>query len=285
MARATSKGGRRPRPDARARKPEVAPAPKPKPKAKQKTYEDELFFMRLRRHQKPIFLFLAVAFALSFIILGVGSGNGFLGDIFQGGGGGDSAIESVDDAKRKVEQNPGDPAALEALAEAHLAAAEPVEAAAALEQYVKLAPDDADALQLLASIYAQEAQEARGLRGELQLEALTGSFQANAYTFPGSNGFIGALGEDPIEQAVSNRVAARADEALDKASELYAKQIPVYERLIELAPAEAFLYVQLGEVADNAGEGEKARAAYRTYLELEPEGPYAEAVKAQLAQS
>ncbi len=240
--------------------------------------------MRLRRHQKPIFLFLAVAFALSFIILGVGSGNGFLGDIFQGSGGGDSAIESVDDAKREVAENPGDPAALEALAEAHLAAAEPLEAAAALEQYVELAPDDADALQLLASIYAQEAQEARSLRGELQLEALTGSFQANVYTFPGSNGFIGALGEDPIEQAVSNRVAARAEEALDEASELYAKQIPVYERLIELAPAEAFLYVQLGEAADNAGEGAKSQAAYRKYLELEPEGPYAEAVKTQLAQ-
>ena len=58
----------------------------------------------------------------------------------------------------------------------------------------------------------------------------------------------------------------------------------MYERLIELAPAEAFLYVQLGEAADNAGEGAKSQAAYRKYLELEPEGPYAEAVKTQLAQ-
>lgn len=171
-----------------------------------------------------------------------------------------------------------------ALAEAQLAAGAPLEAAEPLERYAELVPDDTDALQLLGSIYAQAAQDARNQRSELQLEAFTGSFQSAAYTFPESSGFIGALGEDPIEQAVSNRVAARAQEAGDQATEYYAKQVPVYERLVELLPADAFLQVELGEAAENAGDTQKAIAAYRAYLELEPEGPYADAVKQQLGE-
>ncbi len=171
-----------------------------------------------------------------------------------------------------------------ALAEALLAAGLPLEAAEPLERYVELAPTDADGLKLLGSIYAQAAQDARERRGELQLEAFSGSFQANAYTFPGSNGFIGALGDDPIEQAVSQQVAAEAGELGKESAEYYEKQVPVYERLIELDPADASLYVQLGEAADNAGDGPKAIDAFRTYLELEPDGPYAAAVKEKLAE-
>ena len=282
MARASANRGRRPRPNARARGREQRVAPTPQ-KKKAASYEDQLFFTRLRRHQKWVFLFLAGAFALGFIVLGVGSGNGFLADAIRGiGGNGPSSIQSVEDAQKNVDKNPNDPQALLGLATALQADAKPKEAIDVLKRYVELRPDDADALRQLASLYDIQAAEAQRRAAELEAQGAAESIEATAFAFPGSSGFLGAVGQDPIDQARSFSASAKAGEARAEAEKILKEQVPVYEQLIALTPDEPILYIQLGQAATGAGEQDKAIAAFQKFLELAPDDPSAPAVKQQL---
>lgn len=283
MARASSKRSGRTPPNARARGREqrVAPAAPPK---KTHSYEDELFFMRLRRHQKWLFAVLAAAFFLGFVVLGIGSGNGFLVDAFQSIGGAGSSIESVNDAQKKVDENPQDPAALLALANALQAASQPEKAAGVLEQYVKLRPDDADALNQLATIYEIQVSQAANRAGQLQLESQNGSLASTLTLFPTLSGFIGAAGQDPIDDALTNSISAQLEAANNEVARLLGQEVPVWQALVKLTPKEPLLYYQLGRAAAGAGIEDTAITAFKKFLELAPDDPLAAGATNALAQ-
>ena len=282
MARASANRGKRPRPNARAKQAREQVAKKPERRAH--SYEDQLFFSRLRRHMKWVFAALALAFGIGFVAFGVGAGGIGIGDAVSDFFGGSSGIPSVEDAQKAAEENPNDPQAFRDLANAHLANGQIAEAAAALETYTKLRPDDDAALRELASLLEGEAAAARREADQLRLQSSTGDFATNIYRIPGTSGFLALVGSNPVDQALSSKLGTDADDAQEKAAELYAKVVPVYERLVKLVTDDPTLYVSLAIAADASGDGETAIASYQRYLELAPDGEYAAIVAEQLQQ-
>jgi len=233
---------------------------------------------------KWVFAALALAFGIGFVAFGVGAGGIGIGDAVSDFFGGSSGIPSVEDAQKAAEENPNDPQAFRDLANAHLANGQNAEAAAALETYTKLRPDDDAALRELASLLEGEAAAARREADQLRLQSSTGDFATNIYRIPGTSGFLALVGSNPVDQALSSKLGTDADDAQEKAAELYAKVVPVYERLVKLVTDDPTLYVSLAIAADASGDGETAIASYQRYLELAPDGEYAAIVAEQLQQ-
>lgn len=284
MARASASRGKRPRSNARAKQAEQRVTAKPE--KKKASYEDQLFFSRLRRRSKWVFAFLAGVFALSFVALGVGTGvsGTSVGDILADVFGRSDSGPSVADAQKKVDESPNDPEALSELATALQSAGRNDEAIAVLKSYTKVRPEDASALRQLAALYEIKATNARRLAQDLLVQISSGNIAATAFTFPGASGFFGALGDDPIVQALQTSSGARANVARQEATTAYEEQVPVFERLVELIPDEPTLYIQLAQAADGAGEGEKAISAYEKFLEVAPDHPLVPDVRQQLRQ-
>ena len=145
-------------------------------------------------------------------------------------------------------------------------------------------PEDASGLRQLAALYDIKAANARRLAEDLLVQISSGNIAATAFTFPGASGFFGALGDDPIVQALQTSSGARANAARQEATTAYEAQVPVFERLVELVPDEPTLYIQLAQAADGSGQGEKAISAYEKFLEVAPDHPLAPDVRQQLRQ-
>jgi tetratricopeptide (TPR) repeat protein len=242
-----------------------------------------MFFPKLRRRAKWVFALLAVAFAIGFLAFGVGAGGTGVGDAIRDlVGAGSSDIPSVEKAQSDVEANPNDPEALSHLANALQAAGRNKEAIAALERYRKLRPDDVDGLRQLISLYEIAGYTAQQQANILAAQLTSGSLSAAAFNFPDTTGFIGAVGSDPIDEAISSRIATLAQEAQDETVTLSRQALPAYERLTELSPDEPILQLQLALAAEGAGEEQKAIAAYRRFLAASPEDPNAEFARDRL---
>ena len=289
MARASANRGKRPRPHARSgrHRERVAPAA-PQPKAeepkKRASYEDQLFFPRLRRRAKWLFLLLAAAFAIGFLAFGVGAGGTGIGDAIRDLVGAGTAGPSVEDAQERVEDDPTDPEALRDLATALQAEQRPDEAADALNRYLELRPDDTTALRELVALYDIQANTSRRLAALFDAQTVFGSFNSIVYALPGQSGFFGALGQDPISDALTTDVAGAAEDARQEVAEVARKQVPALQRLVELQPTEAVAYLQLGQAAATADEDETAIAAFEKFLELAPDDPNAAYAQQALAQ-
>lgn len=310
MARASAKRGRRPRANARAEQPvaapeaapaEAAPSPQPKPQPRRKEQapeehpperrrkqkppprpEDTMFFTRLRTHAKWMFVLLAAAFAIGFVAFGVGAGGTGIGDAISDLFGGGSDLPSIEDAQQAVDKNPNDAAALLELANALQADRQYQKAAQALERYNTLVPDDVDTLRQLANVYAQRATALNQEAGALQTSSQSGTFSQTAFSLPGTSGFLGALGDNPIDQALSGNTSAQIGRLADQVAETFGQQAGVYERISKLTPDDPQIFLQLGQAATQADQTERAVAAYERFLELAPDDPSAAAVKEQL---
>ena len=226
-----------------------------------------------------MFASLAAVFAISFIFFGVGTGvsggsvGDFLRDLFGGNG---TETQSVADALGKVEDNPNDAAAVLALAGAYQRAGQTRDAASTLENYVKLQPKDTDALRQLATLYQRLATESDQRASALMDQGLGQSIANTAWSFPETSGFLGAVGENPIDEAVTSRLTAGATEAGDESTGWSKKAVTAYDRLVKADPSNTTALIQLGQAAANAGQNETAIDAFERYLELDPEGAYAE---------
>lgn len=245
-----------------------------------------MFFPKLRRKAKWVFLLLAVIFGGGFLVFGVGTGGGsgigdFLSDFYHGGSATGNA--SIDDLRSQVQEDPRDATAVLSLANALQQEGRTGQAIAELERYTALEPRDADALQQLASLYDVQALEARQLAIVAQSEAQESLF---GQTFaPGGEGPLAqALGQDPIGQALAQRASDRANAAFDAMRRAYRQEAQVYQQLTLLTPEEPFVFLQLGQASQFAGDTESAIAAYEQFLELSPEDPNAELVRQQLDQ-
>lgn len=115
---------------------------------------------------------LAVVFLGSFILLGIGSGVNY--NLFELIGGGDQQPagqttdinDQIQNAKKELEQNPKDPAAIRTLAALYAQNSQPEEAIKVLERGREVAPNDEETALLLGQVYAQQAQTAQGREQE-----------------------------------------------------------------------------------------------------------------------
>jgi len=295
MARASARGGRRPRPNARQRLAErqrlqqaaTVPQEPPKKKTKQEnSWEDQLFLSRLRRHMKWVFVLLAVVFALGFVVFGVGTGsnNGSLGSVLRDLFGGSSThIPTLADAQKKVDEHPDDPTALHELAVAQGNAQQYTAAAATLVKYLKIRQSDAAAVSLLGTMYGSAASLATSQANALSQQGLGSGFDSNACQFQGTSGFLNAACANLVDQAETGAYQAKANTANARAQALYAKQAGAYATLVKLTPGSAFAYKAWGAAAGRGNLVHDEITAYETLLKKFPNDPDASQIKALLA--
>lgn len=244
-----------------------------------------MFFMRLRTHAKWVFAILAGVFALSFVALGVGTGvsGSSLGDVLHDIFGGGTGVPSLEDAQKKVDENPTDTKALRELASAQQSAGQRKAAAATLERYLKLKPGDATAASQLAGLYDAQARDASSRASALQNQAFSGTFAQQAFSFPGGSGFLGAIGSGPIDEALQRQLAVRATRASAEARSLYEKEAAAFKRVTVVRPKDPTGYLQYGQAAGAAGQYSAALAAFNKFLQLAPDDPNAKFAKDQIA--
>jgi tetratricopeptide (TPR) repeat protein len=270
MARADRRRARRARPPAPVRSGGAGVAA-----------EQVLFFQRLRGSAKWVFVFLAIVFAVSFVVFGVGSNvPGGVADILQGGSA--SGGPSVEDARAKTQENPGNATGWRELATALQADGRPDEAIAALERYTSLKPRDQDALRELAGLHLGKASR---VQQELQLLQVQQQFANPGSEFaPPQGSPLGqALGQGgPITQALSSESSGRLSQLYSELQAEYNAAKLNYASLANLDKQDASVQLQLADAALNAGDSASAIAAYRRFLELAPDDPVAPSVREEL---
>jgi tetratricopeptide (TPR) repeat protein len=237
-----------------------------------------MFFPRLRRQAKWMFVFLALVFGGGFVIFGVGSNlPSGLGDILQ-----DVTHEStasVEDARDRVRENPRDPAAQLALADALQQNQRPDEAIAPLERYVKLRPRDEDAVRELAGLYSSKANRLNDEASIAGLEyqiASTGQLVQPKLSGDAAQGFFQ---NGAIEAAMVTDTSERYTELIQDAQAAARNAQRTYRRVARLAPRDPQVQLLLASAAEQAGDTKTAIAAYQRFLELAPEDSSAPAVR------
>jgi regulator of sirC expression with transglutaminase-like and TPR domain len=241
-----------------------------------------MFFPKLRRRAKWVFLALAIAFGGGFIFFGVGAGGSGIGDYFADLFNRQPAIGgvNVEDAQERVAENPRDSEAQLDLATALQAEGRNAEAITALERYTTMRPRDADALRTLASLYGARAAEAVRESQAAQAEAQTAAIERELA--PENSPFAQELASDRITGSLSEQANARAQAAQQRAQRFARLEVGIYERLTLLVPDDPLLFLQFGQAAETATDYESAIVAYERFLDLAPNDPSAETVKARI---
>jgi tetratricopeptide (TPR) repeat protein len=244
--------------------------------------EDLMFFPKLRRKAKWVFLLLAIAFALGFVAFGVGTGVGgtsigdVLRDVFTGSGGG----QDLDSLKEDAAQNPKDPDAQIAYANALQTSGQTTAAIAVLQKYTTANPKDANALKQLAALWGAAATKART---EAQAASLAAA-QATAAQpqAPTDSPFLQEVQGNKISEVISTEANNRASAANLRAQNAYREAADVYQDLTLLTPNDPSVFLQLGVASQSADDIDAAIAAYRQFLALAPDDASAPLVKQQL---
>lgn len=264
------------------------------PKRKQKappSWEEQLFFSRLRRHAKVIYVLLAVVFAAGFVLLGVGSGSGGVADVLSNlfhGSTGSSVSSQIKDDQKKIEAHPRNTEPYLDLATLYQQQQDTAAATATLESALKAKPKDLDVLSRLASIYQSQAETARNTAADAQAAL------AAASSAPPGVDVNSTLGQAFTADPLSQTLKTQATEAFTKVGTAFTKAETAYKRLAVAARGtseEANAQLQLASIAKDtlqvSGQPEHARlaiAAYKRYLELEPNGVQATLAKQTIAQ-
>ena len=242
-----------------------------------------MFFPKLRRRAKWVFLLLAIVFAGGFVFFGVGTGGSGIGDYVsdllgrqpQTGG-----LPSVEEAQKKVEEEPGNAAAQLELANALQAEGRTAEAIAALRKYTELRPKDVEALQQLAALYDLQALKARERAQAAEAESSGTAFGQELQT-PDSP-LSQTLFSSPIASAVQEKTSERSNAAFTEMQRAYREEAAVYQKLALLTPRDPNVFIQLGQASYFAGDTQSAIAAWEQFLELAPNDPNADLVRQQL---
>jgi len=235
-----------------------------------------MFFPRLRRRAKWVFAFLAFAFALAFVVAGVGTGLGsgvgdYLADLFNRQPGVGDA--DVGKARQEALAAPKDDAKAERYLDAifQSQSLNVDEQIAEMNRYLKIRPEDPDALQQLAGLYLTKGGEAEQRAQSAQIIA-SRAFFGNEIQSPG--GAVGqAIGVDPITSQIRQEASTNYSIAIAAAQEAYKKESEVWVRVTKLLPEEASAFFELGRSAQQGGDAKTAITALERYVELAPESP------------
>lgn len=247
-----------------------------------------MFFPRLRAQAKWMFVFLALVFGIGFVFFGVGGNLGGTGltDIFAGWGQG-SGGASEGSAREKIEESPSDPDGYLELATALQQKGEVDEAIAPLSRYVQLRPRDSNALNQLAGLYLSQARRAQDEAARLQFEV--GQLTGAGFTPDQSSGFGQEFGQGEIVKNLSGELNEQLSQEYFKAQQAYKSASDTYGKLIAATPdreeaEQPSIFLQHAFAAQSANELQTAILAYRRYLDLAPDSPQEEGVKAQIKQ-
>ncbi|MGB2952065.1 MAG: hypothetical protein WBB74_01585 [Gaiellaceae bacterium] len=252
--------------------------------------EHQLFFTRLRKTQKPIFIFLALVFGLGFVFFGVGSGStgiaDALGNFSHIFGGGSSTSSAVSKASDRTKKHPNDPQAWKALADAYRTNGKDAQATIALEHFVKLRPNNADALLQIGSYWGNQGAT---IGGQWQVARNDAANQSPLFQ-PGSAALTGKLGQaltgqDPIRATLSQQ----ADQLRLVSFSYFRKSESAFKRYAQLKKNDQFAQLQLADAARDAWilaqaieDKNTAIAAYRRVVKLGPKSQEAQRAKQAL---
>jgi tetratricopeptide (TPR) repeat protein len=246
-----------------------------------RSVEQTLFFSRIRKNARWVFVFLALSFAVGFVVFGVGtSGGGGIGDILQGRNPGTGG-PSVEDAQKKVDENPRDPTALRELATALQTDGQTDEAIPVLERYAQIRPKDESALRELATLHVSQGARLRGEAQQAQAVAQLVNPETNILP-PTSTPLGRALADRPISNAVATQAQTALSEKIQQLQAAYRQALETYERIAVLRPEDAPLQLDLADAAQNAGDSAVAIAAYKRFLELAPDANEAPLVEEEI---
>jgi tetratricopeptide (TPR) repeat protein len=235
-----------------------------------------MFFPRLRRHAKWMFLFLALVFALGFVGFGVGAGGIGFGDVIRDAAGG-SGQPSVEDAQKKVLDNPKDAAAFRELSTAQQAAGNTDGAIEALQSYTQLRPKDTDTLRELAALYLQKASSAQERAQIYQARSdyfAPGAIRDTIFQIGGS-----PLEPDPITNAVSTSYEQQISAAASEIQTASAQAVEQYRKIAAAQPKDPSVQLELAQAAQSANDLTTTLAAYKAFLKLAPTDPTAPEVR------
>ena len=246
------------------------------------TVEQTMFFPRLRRQAKWVFVFLAFVFAAGFVFFGVGSGSTGIGDLLRGnfnlfGSGGSKTSSGVQKALKRTHDHPNDPNAWNALATAYQTDGKTADSTTALEHYLKLKPNDVQALQRVAGYYETLATnkdaEARSLEAQAPLQ------YGNVIGLSSTSQLGQVLGQDQITQQLSQQASA----AFAGSGAALRKDEHLYQRIARLQPDDVNTQYHLAQLADFLGDTRVALAAYLKVVKLAPSDPSAQAARQRIA--
>jgi tetratricopeptide (TPR) repeat protein len=223
-----------------------------------------------------MFLFLALVFALGFVGFGVGAGGIGFGDVIRDAAGG-SGQPSVEDAQKKVLDNPKDAAAFRELSTAQQAAGNTDGAIEALQSYTQLKPKDTDTLRELAALYLQKASSAQERAQIYQARSdyfAPGALRDTLFQVGGS-----PLEPDPITNAVSTSYEQQISAAASEIQTASAQAVDQYRKIAAAQPKDPSVQLELAQAASSANDLTTALAAYRAFLKLAPTDPTAPEVR------
>lgn len=241
-----------------------------------------MFFPRLRRQAKWVFVLLVLVFTLGFVVFGVGSGGGVgLGDLFNSNNNTKASV-SESDARKRIQKNPKDAQAFRDLGTVLETKGDLNGAIAALRQYTKLRPKDADALTDLAGLYT-----AQGSRLQPQIQAAQAGQSGTLDSAFNSGVLLKGQQIVPPNEIFAAVSAVRNN----RLTVLYTSQQKdftnaeiVYKQIVKISPKDATAQLNLGQVAQQAGDPATAIAAYKRFIKLAPDDPTTPIVKQQIKQ-
>lgn len=247
------------------------------------TGEQKMFFPMLRRQAKWVFVLLVIVFGLGFVVFGVGSGGGIgLGDLFSNSSGTSGQV-SASEARKQIAANPKNAKAYSDLATALETEGKIGGAIAALRHYTKLVPKNTDALIALGGLYARRANQlqtkAQAVQARAQ-EASAGTLFGFGLLSPKKQPVIPS---PAITEAVSNEANTRLQTLFGKMQGAFVSAEGVYKKLAQRT-ADPQIVLQLGQVAQQAGDSRTAISAYKRFIKLAPDDPTVPLVKQQLNQ-
>jgi tetratricopeptide (TPR) repeat protein len=242
-----------------------------------------MFFPRLRKRAKWVFLFLALAFAFGFVGFGVGAGGSGIGDYFAElfNRVPSTGQPDIDDAKKEAKAHPTDGKAQLALVNAYQAEGETENAVTAMTAYLTLNPDDADALQQLASLYLTEGTEAQQTAQNAQASGGAAAFASILFN---SQGAIGKSLVAPITDQQQQKITSEYTNALIKGQAAFTNEADTWDKLIALKPDEKSFYLSLAQAAQQANDLNRAVKAYEAYLVASPDDPNEAQIKDAIKQ-
>jgi predicted Zn-dependent protease len=237
----------------------------------------QLFFVRLRRGQKWLYALLAVVFAVTFVGVGVGSGaGGGLSQLWTGlfGGGGGS---SVSKAQAEVKKDPAK--GYRALATAYESNGNNVQAISALQSYLAIKKNDANAWQELGGLELSQGSQYATQYSNASQAAQTAD--PSAPFTPGGT-LANAIGQNPAYQNAAQAASNRSSQLYEQATTALGSAVTDYQKAAKLKPHSAIAQQELATAAENAGNAPVAVQALTRYLQLDPHSPLKATIKKQI---
>jgi tetratricopeptide (TPR) repeat protein len=237
----------------------------------------ELFFVRLRRGQKWLYALLAVVFAATFAGVGVGSGGGGLSQLYTGlfGGGG----SSVSKAQNEVRKNPAK--GYRDLATAYESNSNNVQAISALQSYVSIKKNDADAWAELGGL---ELSQAQLYAGQYQAAQQAAQLADPSTPFQPGGTLSSAIGSNAAYQTAAQEATSQTQQLYQQATDAVNLAVADYQHAAKNRPHDPTLQEELASAAENAGNYTTAVQAWTRYLQLYPNSPLKGQVERRIKQ-